>query len=61
MWDNDKLCAVLEMESPKGIAGVMDIIDHLDDFDLLAEVEDDQSLGEYYARSFAPSRQSPNI
>ena len=49
-WDNDKLCAVLEMESPKGIAGILDIIDHLDDFDLLIGVEDDQSLGEYYAQ-----------
>ena len=48
-WDNDKLCAVLEMESPTGIAGVLDIIDHLDEFDLLAEVEDDEELGRYYA------------
>lgn len=48
-WDNDKLCAVLEMESPTGIAGILDIIDHLDEFDLLVGVEDDQALGEYYA------------
>lgn len=48
-WDNDKLCAVLEMESPTGIAGILDIIDHLDDFDLLADVEDDEELGRCYA------------
>ena len=48
-WDKDKLCAVLEMESPTGIAGVLDIIDHLDEFDLLAEVENDEELGEYFA------------
>lgn len=48
-WDNDKLCAVLEMESPTGIAGILDIIEHLDEFDLLTEVEDDQALGEYFA------------
>lgn len=46
--DSEKLCAVLEMESPTGIAGIVDIIDHLDDFDLLAEVEDDEELGRYY-------------
>lgn len=48
-WDNEKLCAVLEMESPTGIAGILDIIEHLDDFDLLTEVEDDEDLGRYYA------------
>lgn len=48
-WDTEKLCAVLEMESPTGIAGILDIIEHLDDFDLLVGVEDDQGLGEYFA------------
>lgn len=48
-WDTEKLCAVLEMESPTGIAGILDIIEHLDVFDLLTEIEDDQPLGEYYA------------
>lgn len=47
-WDSEKLCAVLEMESPTGIAEIVDIIEHLDDFDLLAEVEDDEELGRYY-------------
>ena len=49
VWDFDKLCAVLEMESPAGIAGILDIIEHLDEFDLLAEVENDEDLGRYYA------------
>lgn len=48
-WDNDKLCAVLEMEEPTSIADIADIIDHLDDFELLVGVEDDQGLGEYFA------------
>ena len=48
-WDNDKLCTVLEMESPTGIADIVDIIEHLDEFDLLAEVESDEDLGRYYA------------
>lgn len=39
---------MLEMESPTGIAGILDIIEHLDEFDLLTEIEDDQPLGEYY-------------
>lgn len=39
---------MLEMESPTGIAGILDIIEHLDEFDLLTEIEDDQTLGEYY-------------
>lgn len=48
-WDNDKLCAVLEMEEPTSIADIVDIIEHLDEFDLLIGVEDDQGLGEYFA------------
>lgn len=48
-WDNDKLCAVLEMEEPTSIADIVDIIEHLDEFDLLVGVEDDQALGEYFA------------
>ena len=48
-WDNDKLCAVLEMEEPTSIADIVDIIEHLDEFNLLVGVEDDQGLGEYFA------------
>ena len=45
----EKLAAVLEYESVSSITDIMDIIDHLDDFDILADVEDDEGLGRYYA------------
>ena len=60
VWDKDKLGAVLEMESPRGIAGIIDIIDHLDDFDLLAGVEDDEELGRYYADDLCTLEAIPN-
>ena len=47
--DYEKLGAVLECESCMTIAEILEIIDELDSFDLLAEVEDDEALGEYYA------------
>ena len=47
-WDSEKLCAVLEMDSPTSIRAIVDIIEHLDEYDLLAEVEDDEELGRYY-------------
>ena len=48
-WEVEKLAAVLEYESVSSITDIMDIIDHLDDFDILADVEDDEGLGRYYA------------
>ena len=48
-YDYDKLAAVLESESSMSIAEILEIIDHLDEFDLLTEVHDDEALGEYYA------------
>lgn len=47
--DYDKLGAVLESESCMTVAEILEIIDQLDSFDLLSEVEDDEALGEYYA------------
>lgn len=47
--DYDKLGAVLECEGNTSIAEILEIIDDLDNFDLLADVEDDEALGEYYA------------
>ena len=47
--DYEKLGAVLECESCMTIAEILEIIDQLDSFDLLTEVEDDEALGEYYA------------
>lgn len=47
--DYEKLAAVLECESSMSIAEILELIDELDNFDLLTEVEDDEALGEYYA------------
>ena len=47
-WDEEKLAAVLEYESVSSITDIMDIIEHLDDFDVLTDVEDDEGLGRYY-------------
>lgn len=48
-YDYEKLAAVLECESSMSIAEILEVIDDLDNFDLLADVEDDEALGEYYA------------
>lgn len=48
-YDYDKLGAVLETESSMSVAEILELIDQLDSFDLLAEVEDDEALGEYFA------------
>jgi antirestriction protein len=48
-YDYEKLAAVLECESSMSIAEILEIIDDLESFNLLAEVEDDETLGEYYA------------
>ena len=51
-WEVEKLAAVLEYESVSSITDIMDIIEHLDDFEVLTDVEDDEGLGEYYATEF---------
>ena len=48
-YDYDKLGAVLECESYMTIAEILEIIDELDSFDLLTDVDSDEALGEYYA------------
>ena len=48
-WDYDKLGAVLEAESSVSIAEILEIVTELDSFDLLADIDDDEVLGEYYA------------
>ena len=47
-FDYDKLGAVLECEGNTSIAEVLELIDQLDSFDLLTEVDTDEALGEYY-------------
>lgn len=44
----EKLAAILEYESSMSIAGVLEIIDELDNFDLLEDVDDDEALAAYY-------------
>lgn len=48
-YDYEKLAAVLECESSMSIAEILAIIEDLDSFDLLADVDSDLALGEYYA------------
>lgn len=48
-WDYDKLGAVLEAESSVSIDEILEIVTDLDSFDLLADIDDDEALGEYYA------------
>ena len=48
-FDYDKLGAVLESESSMTIAGILEIIDELDSFDLLDGIDTDYAIGEYFA------------
>ena len=47
--DIDKLAAVLESEGCTDISTIKEIIENLDSFDLLEDVDDDEALGVYYA------------
>ena len=44
----EKLAAILECESRMSIAEVLEIIDELDNFDLLEDIDDDEALAAYY-------------
>ncbi len=44
----EKLAAVLECESSMSITEVLEIIDELDNYDLLEDVDDDEALAAYY-------------
>lgn len=46
--DYAKLGAVLESESCMTIAGILEIIDELDSFDLLDGIDTDYAIGEYF-------------
>lgn len=48
-WDTEKLAAVVEVECPHSTTALLEILDQLDDFDYLAEIEDTADLGRYYA------------
>ena len=47
-YDYDKLSAVLEMESCTTIAEVLDLIDELDNYELLVDIDNHVDLAEYY-------------
>ena len=48
----DKLGAVLEYEACRSVSEVLELLDKLDEFDLLADVNDDEELGYYYAEEY---------
>ena len=48
-WEYEKLCAVIEAESPSSVQAILALIQELENFDLIPEVDDEESLGEYYA------------
>ena len=50
-WAYEKLCAVVEAECPDTAHGVLALIEELAGFDLIPEVDDEESLGEYYAEA----------
>lgn len=47
-FDYEKLSAVMEWESSLTVAGIIDIIDNLDNYTLLPGIDDDAALGEYF-------------
>ena len=50
--DADKLGAVLEYEACTSVSDVLELLDELDSFDLLTDVNDDEDLGYYYAEEY---------
>ena len=48
----DKLGAVLEYEACRSVSDVLELLDELDSFDLLTDVNDDEDLGYYYAEEY---------
>lgn len=48
-WEKEKLQAILETESQSNPKDILDLIENLDDFDLLSDIENEEDLGYYYA------------
>ena len=48
-WDYEKLCAVIEAESPASVQAILALLTELDGFDLIPEIDNESSLGEFYA------------
>ena len=45
--DEDKLNAILECESCRGVFDIKELIERLDEFDLITDINDDDDLGRY--------------
>ena len=45
--DADKLNAILEVESCRNVTDVKELIERLDEFDLITDIDDDDDLGRY--------------
>ena len=48
-WDTEKLAAVVEVECPHSTSTLLELLDQLDDFDVLSDIDDEEKLGLYYA------------
>lgn len=48
-WDKEKLQAVLEAESQSNPQDILNLIENLDDFDLLSDIQNEEDLGYHYA------------
>ncbi len=45
--DEDKLNAILEVESYRNVTDIKELIESLDEFDLIDDIDDDEDLGRY--------------
>ena len=45
--DEDKLNAILECESCRGVSDIKELVEQLDEFDLITDINDDDDLGRY--------------
>lgn len=45
--DEDKLNAILEVESCRNVTDIKELIERLDEFDLITDIDDDDDLGRY--------------
>ena len=48
-WDTEKFAAVVEVECPHSISAMHEILDQLDDFNIIPDIDDEEKLGLYYA------------
>lgn len=48
-YDCKKLSAILEWDAQSSVAGIIELIENLDSYDLLTDIDSDEALGEYYA------------